>query len=800
MKALFTFVKRCMGLVLLTFGALQVSAQNNCSSPMVIPSIPFSSGSQTTCGTVNDFGAGFASCVSSSYGGGEDYVYSINITGAPVTYQLSLGGTASWKIVSVHSACPPSGANCIGGISTSSSTSATTNVTFPTNGTYFIIIDTWPSPTCGNFTLDITLPPPPPANDACSNAIVISGCTSVTGNTTFATGDGLTAFCGTSVSSTAKGVWYRFTGDGFPVEVNTCAAGTTFDTKIQVYSGTCSSLTCVDGNDDDAGCTFSATRSKVTWTSSPGVDYYIYVYPFSGTGGTFVLNLISGPPCSAPTGLSASVVGTTTATVNWSAVLGATNYTYTISTSPTCPGGTPTITAGTSASFTGLIPNTTYYVCVRTNCACGSSTYVSTSFTTLPLPNDNCAGAITVSCNSTVTGSTIGATSDAALGSCSTGTGGTPTNGVWYKLVGDGSLVTVSLCGSAYDTKLHVYTGTCGSLTCVTSNDDFCGLQSQVTFVATAGVDYFIVVNGYLSATGAFSMNITCVCGGPLGAPWTTTPIGGVTGSATDNVCGGSIDISSNGFSPSLANDALTFAHQTLCGNQSITVRVKNVTNSGFAGIMFRENTTPGSRMIALRTQLTNSVFRDLRSVVNGIRNTQQFPAPIGEQWLRLVRNGSTFIGYVSSNGVNWQQVMVANLALPSCVQVGLFVQGINVNSTATAVFSDVNIMPLPLAASAVADGERLFDTPLEFSLFPNPTQNDLNVKLGEEFLGKQVTLQVSNQLGQTVMVRKIASVENLIETISVNQLPHGVYIMTVRTDDHHSLTKKFIVGTVQRP
>ncbi len=215
---------------------------------------------------------------------------------------------------------------------------------------------------------------------------------------------------------------------------------------------------------------------------------------------------------------------------------------------------------------------------------------------------------------------------------------------------------------------------------------------------------------------------------------------------------------------------------------------------------MFRENTTPGSRMIALRTQLTNSVFRDLRSVVNGIRNTQQFPAPIGEQWLRLVRNGSTFIGYVSSNGVNWQQVMVANLALPSCVQVGLFVQGINVNSTATAVFSDVNIMPLPLAASAVADGERLFDTPLEFSLFPNPTQNDLNVKLGEEFLGKQVTLQVSNQLGQTVMVRKIASVENLIETISVNQLPHGVYIMTVRTDDHHSLTKKFIVGTVQRP
>ncbi len=294
-------------------------------------------------------------------------------------------------------------------------------------------------------------------------------------------------------------------------------------------------------------------------------------------------------------------------------------------------------------------------------------------------------------------------------------------------------------------------------------------------------------------------MSITCVCGTALGAPWTVSSIGGATGSATDNVCGGSIDIGSNGFSPSLTSDMLMFAHQNLCGNQTITVRVNNITNSGFAGIMFRENTAAGSRLVALKTQLGNFATRDLRNTTNGMLNSQQFPA-FGHRWLRLVRNGSTFIGFVSPNGVNWQQVMVVTLALPSCVEVGLFTQGLNVNSTATAVFSNVSIVPSPLVAPVVVDGERPFDTPLEFSLFPNPAQNDLNVKLSEAFLGKQLTLQVSNQLGQTVMVRKIAAVENLIETIPVNQLPHGVYIMTLRAEDSQSLTKKFIVGVGQRP
>ena len=75
---------------------------------------------------------------------------------------------------------------------------------------------------------------------------------------------------------------------------------------------------------------------------------------------------------------------------------------------------------------------------------------------------------------------------------------------LWYLYTAGGSgNVTVSLLGSAFDTKLAVYKGgTCypnlgNMLDC---NDDFGShLQSKITFAATAGSQYLIEVGGYNS-------------------------------------------------------------------------------------------------------------------------------------------------------------------------------------------------------------------------------------------------------------------------------------------------------------
>ena len=146
--------------------------------------------------------------------------------------------------------------------------------------------------------------------------------------------------------------------------------------------------------------------------------------------------------------------------------------------------------------------------------------------------NDECDGAIAISCGQAISGSTIGAAAENPdPGTCvtSSGTGG----GVWYKITGAnsnnpsaplgsiGDSLRVSVCNDAgatggsatYDSKLRVFSGSCGSLTCVTGVDDSPGcsaLSSIVNFTTLVGEDYYILVHGYSAAEGDFVLSVEC--------------------------------------------------------------------------------------------------------------------------------------------------------------------------------------------------------------------------------------------------------------------------------------------------
>lgn len=69
-------------------------------------------------------------------------------------------------------------------------------------------------------------------------------------------------------------------------------------------------------------------------------------------------------------------------------------------------------------------------------------------------------------------------------------------------------LVTVSLCGSFYDTKLFVFENAPGNL--VGCNDDACGLSSQITgIVMNPGIPYFIIIDGFGSSAGDYVLSVT---------------------------------------------------------------------------------------------------------------------------------------------------------------------------------------------------------------------------------------------------------------------------------------------------
>lgn len=72
--------------------------------------------------------------------------------------------------------------------------------------------------------------------------------------------------------------------------------------------------------------------------------------------------------------------------------------------------------------------------------------------------------------------------------------------------------VTVSDSGgSNFDTQLFIFQiGACMQwFTSAGCNDDFCGTQSQLTFTAQGGVPYLIVLEGYASSWGNFTLNVT---------------------------------------------------------------------------------------------------------------------------------------------------------------------------------------------------------------------------------------------------------------------------------------------------
>ena|GEM_PF-3977157 len=72
--------------------------------------------------------------------------------------------------------------------------------------------------------------------------------------------------------------------------------------------------------------------------------------------------------------------------------------------------------------------------------------------------------------------------------------------------------VTVSLCGSSYDTKLGVYlTCSCDPIgPMIGCDDNFCGWQSQITFSTTMGETYLIEVGSPSMETGEGVLTIFC--------------------------------------------------------------------------------------------------------------------------------------------------------------------------------------------------------------------------------------------------------------------------------------------------
>jgi subtilisin-like proprotein convertase family protein len=160
--------------------------------------------------------------------------------------------------------------------------------------------------------------------------------------------------------------------------------------------------------------------------------------------------------------------------------------------------------------------------------------------------NDICDDAYAVECGDVITGDT----------SAATNTVGNDAPDVFFSYTGTGEeeVVTLSLCdgGTDYDSFLWVFDD-CDLTTLIAANDDSCGLQSELSFYSDGTSTYIIVVEGFGTQSGNFSLDVSCgpvtndICQGAESISCGDTVAGTTVGANSDFVDGCGISVTAPG-------------------------------------------------------------------------------------------------------------------------------------------------------------------------------------------------------------------------------------------------------------
>jgi ABC-type transport system involved in multi-copper enzyme maturation permease subunit len=217
-------------------------------------------------------------------------------------------------------------------------------------------------------------------------------------------------------------------------------------------------------------------------------------------------------------------------------------------------------------------------------------------------------------------------------------------------------------------------------------------------------------------AAGAFlGADVSAGCGGGHGTSTATSS--GTSGGTSPAAC--PVQPAGPGGVP--VQDVFYLAHQPVPGNGTITVQLTSLTgqfvvgtgNGGIrtepgglqpwskAGIIIKQNTSPGSAYAAMMVTGSNGV-RMQWDYVHDTPGLPGRPSPSSPRWLRLARTGETITGYDSADGTHWTLVGTVTLpGLTSTVQAGLFAAGTSVESY-PAAFRGADV---PDSFGAVATG-----------------------------------------------------------------------------------------------
>ncbi len=186
----------------------------------------------------------------------------------------------------------------------------------------------------------------------------------------------------------------------------------------------------------------------------------------------------------------------------------------------------------------------------------------------------------------------------------------------------------------------------------------------------------------------------------PLGAFNSALDIGSpaLGGSASFDPNSGTYTVTGAGTDINSASDQFQFVSTSMTGDNTLTARVTSVANtdpSAKAGLMFRNDSSASAMFADVVVTPGQSVSFQTRSMTGGLVSVTTFTGYAIPIWLKLIRNGNSFMGYYSTvtNPVagNWIQIGTSKtIPMSGTVQAGLAVTSHNTSTAATATFTNV--------------------------------------------------------------------------------------------------------------
>lgn len=180
-----------------------------------------------------------------------------------------------------------------------------------------------------------------------------------------------------------------------------------------------------------------------------------------------------------------------------------------------------------------------------------------------------------------------------------------------------------------------------------------------------------------------------------LPSPWLTQDVGsvGVPGDAT--FAGSTFTVKGSGADIWDTADGFRFVYRTLSGNGEVIARVAGVQNTNAwakAGVMIRETLAANSKHASMFLTPGNGLAFQWRSATGGASTHTAGGAAAAPYWVRMVRSGSTFTAYKSTNGTTWTSVGSSTITMASSVYVGLAVTSHNNPVLCTSTMDNVSV------------------------------------------------------------------------------------------------------------